>query len=85
MALKYPVTSDELKAEGYEYDNDGTCRGCQAPIEWWITKGGKKMPMSILTSADRNKTIDAMLKDPGDKRQPHFIDCSDAARFRKSR
>ena len=37
MALKYPVTSDELKAEGYEYDNDGTCRGCQAQIEWWIT------------------------------------------------
>ena len=83
MAIKWPITSDELVKAGYEYDNDGTCRGCQRPIEWWISPAGKKMPMSILTSADRNVGIAAMMKDPGDKRQPHFIDCPDAKKFRK--
>lgn len=82
-ALKWPVTSDELKAAGYEYSDDGTCRGCQAPIEWWISPAGKKMPMSILKASDRNSSIAAMMKDPGDKRQPHFVDCPDAKDFRK--
>ena len=82
-ALKWPVTSDELKAAGYEYDGDATCRGCQAPIEFWITPNWKKMPMSILKTSDRNSSIAAMMKDPGDKRQPHFIDCENAADFRK--
>ena len=83
MAQKWPITSDELKAAGYEYDNDGTCRKCQAPIEWWITPNDKKMPMSILTSADRNRTMVARMKDPLDKRQPHFVDCPNAADFRR--
>ena len=83
-ALKWPVTSDELKAAGYEYSDDGTCRGCQAPIEWWLTRGGKKMPMSILRASDRAVGIKAMMKDPGDKRQPHFIDCPEVGKFRKN-
>jgi hypothetical protein len=78
-----PLTSDQLKAAGYEYSNDGTCRGCGAPVEWWLTPAGKRMPMTVLTSADRNSTISGMLKDPGDKRQSHFADCPDAVKFRR--
>jgi hypothetical protein len=83
MAIPWPITSDELKRLGYQYDNDGACKACQAPLEWWITPGGAKMPMSIIKSSDRNTGIAAMMKDPGDKRQPHFIDCPDAKKFRK--
>ena len=81
--LKWPVTSNELRDFGYLYDNEGTCRGCQAPIEWWLSPAGKPTPMSILTSADRNDSIQARMKDPLDKRQPHFIDCHEAKRFRR--
>jgi len=41
--MKFPATSNELRAAGYEYDNDANCRGCGARIEWWITPNGKKM------------------------------------------
>jgi hypothetical protein len=74
-APKYPASSDELKAAGYEYDNDSACRGCQAPIEWWITPGGKKIPMSVIKPGDPLKTS-------AEVRQPHFVDCPEAANFR---
>jgi hypothetical protein len=79
-----PLTSDELKAAGYEYVNDGTCRGCGAAIEWWITPGGKRMPMSVIKATDRTTTInEAMLKRGTDHRQSHFADCPDAVKFRR--
>lgn len=28
--MKFPATSDELKAANYEYDGEGVCRGCKS-------------------------------------------------------
>jgi anti-sigma factor RsiW len=81
--MAQPMTSDQLVAAGYHYDGDGTCRGCQAPIEWWITPGGKKMPMTVIAASDRSKSIKAMMKDSGDLRQSHFADCPEATKFRR--
>jgi len=74
--VKFPATSNELRAAGYEYDNDGVCRGCGAPMEWWITPSGKKMPLVVIKAAP--------LKVPSDDmRQPHFQDCPAADQFRR--
>lgn len=74
--MKFPASADELKAAGYEYDNDSACRGCQAPIEWWITPAGKKMPMTV-------KATGTLLKASGDVRVPHWSDCPNAKDFRR--
>jgi hypothetical protein len=76
MALKFPATSDELKAAGYEYTGDANCRGCGETIEWWITNGGKKMPMSVRSTATIQHAT-------GDVREPHFVSCPNASDFRK--
>ena len=46
--MPLPTDKKALEAAGYVYDNDGTCRGCGLPIEWWITPNNKKMPMKLL-------------------------------------
>jgi len=74
--MKFPASSDELKAAGYEYDNDAVCRGCQAAIEWWITPNGKKMPMSVAKAGP-------VLKTSAEVRIPHWSDCPNAQDFRK--
>lgn len=74
--MKFPATSNELRAAGYEYDNDGVCRGCGAPLEWWITPGGKKMPLVVIKTATIKHATD-------DVRQPHFSDCPAAQDFRR--
>jgi hypothetical protein len=63
--MKWPATSDEMKAAGYVYDNDAACRGCGEPIEWWITPKGKKMPIRV----KRTATIQHAT---ADVREPHF-------------
>ena len=75
--IKYPATSDELKAAGFEYVNDGVCRGCGAPIEWFITPGGKRIPMDV-----RKKEAD-LLMSSAEVREPHFISCPEADSFRR--
>jgi len=75
-AIKFPATSDQLKAAGYEYDSDSTCRGCGAFMEFWITPNGKKMPISIVKVGDPLKTS-------AELRQPHFSDCPEAKSFRR--
>jgi hypothetical protein len=47
--MAFPKTLEELKAAGYKYNGDGTCRSrkCEARIEWWITPRGKKIPLDI--------------------------------------
>jgi hypothetical protein len=76
MPVKWPATSDELKAAGYEYDNDSNCPGCGAPVEWWITPNGKKMPLTVTKTATIHHAT-------ADVRQPHFSDCPNAKDFRK--
>jgi hypothetical protein len=73
--VKFPATADELRASGYDYDNDSFCRGCHAPIEWWITPNGKKMPMIVESTA-------TILKASGDVRKPHWADCPNAKDFK---
>ena len=75
-ALKWPATSDEMKAAGYEYDNDSTCRGCEAPIEWWITPAGKKMPITV-------KKAGNVLLFSGEVREPHWASCPNAKDFKR--
>jgi len=74
--MKWPATSNEMRAAGYEYDNDSNCRGCGQFIEWWISPKGTKMPISVLRSPHP-------LKSNEETRQPHFIDCSKAKDFRR--
>lgn len=74
--MKWPAASHQLRAEGYEFDNESTCRGCQAPIEWWITPKGKKMPLSRVKIGDQLKrNVEAL--------QPHWADCANAEDFRR--
>jgi hypothetical protein len=73
--VKFPATSKQLVEAGYEYDNDGVCRGCQEPVEWWLTPEGKKMPISV-------RKAENVLFDSGDYRISHFAVCPEATQFR---
>lgn len=70
--MPFPKTSDELKAAGYSFDNDATCRGCGADIEWWTTPSGKRMPMDPM---DRGTS----------EARSHWSTCPDAPSFRKGK
>jgi hypothetical protein len=75
--MAIPDTSDGLKAAGYEYSDDGTCRGCGTQIEFWITPRGKKMPFNTkivgtLAEGNRREVLEC-----------HFVSCPEADRFRK--
>ena len=76
--VSIPKTSNELRAEGYEYSNDAICRGCQEEIEWWITPTGHRMPMSV-------KRIGTVKTGFQEFRESHFATCTEADSFRKSR
>ena len=47
--MTWPKTSDQMKAEGYEYLNDSRCSGpnCREEIEWWLSPQGKRQPFSV--------------------------------------
>lgn len=72
----WPITTNQLRADGWEYTNDSNCRGCGARMEWWISPGGKKTPMAIVPPKDP-------LFSNEEHRQPHFIDCPNVGDFRK--
>jgi hypothetical protein len=74
--MNWPATSDEMKAAGYEYDNDAFCRGCGEPIEWWITPKGKKMPVVVKKTATVQRAT-------AEVREPHFADCVKVGDFRR--
>jgi len=78
-----PEKREDLLAMGYVYDNDGYCKGCGAPIEWWVTPKDKKMPMSVKEVKDETKGFFA----PVEKviRVPHWSDCPNAQEFRKKK
>lgn len=44
--MPFPKTADEMKAQGYTFSDDGTCKGCGDDIEWWKTPQGKNIPMN---------------------------------------
>jgi hypothetical protein len=43
--MSFPKTIDEMTAAGYRHEGTANCKACQAPIEWWHTPNGKKIPM----------------------------------------
>jgi hypothetical protein len=67
MTFKPGMTNEQLKAEGYIFDNTNQCSGmtCRKIIEWWWTPTGKKLCL-----------------DPG-THIPHWGTCSDAKSFKK--
>lgn len=76
MAL--PETLAGLKDAGYVFDNDAKCRGCGEPIEWWITKSGRRMPISVVEVKD--KPVGPIKEF---KRVSHFAVCPNADDFRR--
>lgn len=85
--MAIPEKREDLLAMGYIFDNEATCRGCGAPMEWWITPKGKKMPMSVL-AVDANGDVvpQGSLTRPHEFiRRPHWSDCPNAADFRKKK
>jgi hypothetical protein len=49
QGTSFPRTDTELAAQGYEFKNKGTCKGCRAEIEWWTTPKGKSIPLDAGT------------------------------------
>jgi len=76
--MKFPATSTELKASGYEFNGEAICKGCKESIEFWITPQGRKMPMTV----KNNSTVRVAALD---MREPHFATCSHADEFRRKR
>jgi len=47
MADNYPRTRQGLERARFSLlQRHATCKGCDAPIEWWKTPTGKKIPMT---------------------------------------
>lgn len=70
--MPFPKDADALKAAGWVFDNDATCRGCGDDIEWWITEAGNKMPMNPMPRGTSEATS-------------HFASCTEADSFRRSK
>jgi hypothetical protein len=68
--MAFPQTFDEMKARGYQFDNDAICRGCGDDIEWWITPTGKKIPMNPMTSGSSQAVA-------------HWATCTEQDTFRR--
>jgi len=66
--MPFPTTIDEMRTAGYVFDNEATCRGYGARIEWWKTPREKNMPMDV--DADGNC-------------EPHWGTCPKAKDFKK--
>ena len=45
----FPATEQALKSEGYQFAGTGSCRGCGARLEWWVTPSGKRIPLEPVT------------------------------------
>ena len=83
MAL--PETREGLEAAGYVFDNESYCSGkdCRAPIEWWISTSGRKMPFSVIDVKDTTKTFPQPILRT--IRQPHHMHCPNVGDFRRKR
>lgn len=79
--MAIPTKREDLVAMGYVFDNEATCRGCGAPIEWWITPKDKKMPMSVVEVKDETKTFPQPILRI--ERIPHWSNCPNAQDFRR--
>lgn len=64
-----PTNRQDLESFGYSKLNDSRCRGCNYPIEWWLTPRGKKMPFNV-------SQVDGEIT-------PHWHTCPKAKDFRR--
>jgi hypothetical protein len=64
-----PTTKEEAKRQRYGYMKMGQCRGCGAPIEWWLTALNKFMPVEPHETEFKS----------------HFATCPQATDFRRAR
>ena len=47
--MPFPTSTIDLQLAGYRFKDKGTCRGCGAPIEWWLTPRNANMPLDPKT------------------------------------
>ena len=69
--MPIPHRRNDLQSFGYVFQDRAYCSGCDAPIEWWSTPKGKKMPFDVTES------------ETGDVLLPHWDSCPVADRFRR--
>jgi hypothetical protein len=60
------TTRYEMLRAGYRKLSDSKCKSCGAPIEWWQTNNGKKMPFDPLPASEHEQT------------RPHWASCPHA-------
>jgi hypothetical protein len=67
----FPQDRHQLLRANYKRLDQGgkTCNGCSAPIEWWKTTNGKKMPMNPMPEDHSLATA-------------HFSTCPNAKQFK---
>jgi len=70
--MAIPNNRKDLEELGYVYTGEGLCRGCGAPMSWYTTPKGKKMPMSFVDDDGEIEII-----------EPHWGVCPKAKDFRK--
>jgi hypothetical protein len=78
--MPLPTSKSGLEAAGYMFDNDGICRGCGEPIEWWICPSGKRMPITV-KAIHKTESVTSPIVDY--QRVPHWAECEAADDFRK--
>jgi len=85
--MPLPEKKEDLEAAGWVFDNEGVCRGCGAPVEWWISNNGRKCPMSVVPLDERGEVVPpgSLLRVIRFVRRSHFSDCPEAASFRKKK
>ena len=68
----------------YVYSGAGTCRACDAPIQWWRTPAGKNMPVDDDGSCPREGEL-VSREDAKTRLLPraHWSTCPEAGRFRR--
>jgi hypothetical protein len=67
----------------------GSCRSCDAPIEWAVTNNGRRIPLDVAPGDRPNIVIDAGVAyavPPGKgDRTSHFVTCPNADAHRRRR
>jgi hypothetical protein len=70
----FPQNNTEMLMRGYEPNGgpQATCRACNAPIEWWMTPTGRKLPMNPMPTPETPAIA-------------HWSTCTNPDRFRKAK
>jgi hypothetical protein len=68
--MPFPANAEAMRAEGYRFLNHAECSGCHAPIEWWLTRESRHIPMDLMPT-------------PQSPAKAHWATCSKASQFKK--